>query len=101
LVHSSQRLSFLRSRKKPFLASVGFSASGFFVGFIQKPNSRSNVPLFFQALHSLQHCCSVNKNNIEHHNSMMEVNEDDVIVYMDHNIPADTTDIINSKGPEH
>ena len=58
-------------------------------------------PFFFQALHSLQHCCTVNKNNIDHNNSMMEVNEDDVIVNMDHNIPADTTDIINSKGPEH
>jgi hypothetical protein len=32
---------------------------------------------------------------------MMEVNKDDVIVNIDHNIPANTTDIVNSKGPEH
>ena len=58
-------------------------------------------PLFFLALHSVQHCSSVNNNNnIEQHNAMMEVNKDDVIVNTDHNIPADTTDVINSKGPE-
>ena len=54
----------------------------------------------FPALHSFQHCCSVN-NNIEQHDVMMEVNKDDVIVNIDHNIPANTTDIVNSKGPEH
>jgi hypothetical protein len=32
-------------------------------------------PLPFPALHSFKHCCSVN-NNIEQHNSIMEVNED-------------------------
>jgi uncharacterized protein YrrD len=52
-------------------------------------------------LHSVQHCSNVNNNNnIEQHNAMMEVNKDDVIVNTDHNIPADTTDVINSKGPE-
>jgi hypothetical protein len=54
----------------------------------------------FPALHSIQHCCSVN-NNIEQHNSTMEVNEDDVTVIIDHDIPTDTQDLINSKGPEH
>ena len=32
---------------------------------------------------------------------MMLVNEDDAIVNIDHNIPADTTDFIISNGPEH
>ena len=54
--------------------------------------------LFFPALHLFQHCCSVN-NYIEQHNSMIEVNEDDFIVNTDHNIPADATDFVNSKGP--
>jgi hypothetical protein len=30
---------------------------------------------------------------------MIEVNEDDFIVNTDHNIPADATDFVNSKGP--
>jgi hypothetical protein len=58
------------------------------------------VTPIFPALHVFQPCCSVN-NNVEQHNSMMEVNEDVVIVNIDLNISADTKDIINSKGPEH
>jgi hypothetical protein len=41
------------------------------------------------------------RNNIEQQNSMLEVNEHDAIVNFSSNIPADTADFINCKGPEH
>jgi hypothetical protein len=40
-------------------------------------------------------------NNIKQHNATMEVNEDDIIVNIDHSIPADTTDFSTAKGLEH